>query len=741
MKKLLSVFIIVAILLTALVGCSKSNDENVGSDGGFAIPEGLNGTDVIKLLLASQRLDAQLLKNDGDIFENGTAVMNTLASRAKANLPKVTPLSTVIEAKRGGKVEIDGNTFKWSNFVENCNSYDYFENITSNIVHSAEQGATLIDETKKYVRIVDKWVAIGETEYYLHVDENSETIYSRDDTGFRICKRYKNTSGENTYELYSSSNAYETRMLYVPGLRYEWSERYTDESLGATYFVADNSKGFWETFIVGEFPDHYNVSCFVMKNDICYDAIYSPEEFSFSLLKTMSSDRATDILFFTEDEGVTRITLHLGAFDGIDSVEINAPSDKVATSSGPSSADKSVIYVSDSAESWAATTGEESAVINLANGKSIVSGSTYANGSVTAERTVVSYGSGIYTGNLELRISGESDDEILANLKTFLNETGLECRRNIDNTLRGIRRAYVELDSFIDCYKWNGYKIEENNGIASAITEEGTAFDDLIALYTDIKNDDVIDFTDKEAVELSISLSPVTVAKSGNASFADMTVSISGLQLTVTDTTLFVKDEAYIVNFALLKNGAGIDDIVHVSTENPTEIIYTDTDTFTVGTANATVEIPVLSEGEYTLVAYVATNDKIRASQYIPVVFTEISTEEIDLGGMTLLPAKNENNEIVLSFIKNVDVTVQLSSENDIDYAVLYTLLAKEAYKYGAVSDLVEEYDPESDSFSALTGSEELIESGVYRLAYSVQNGDISVNGYIYAEYTSPDAK
>ena len=119
MKKFLCFLIVCVILLSTLAGC-----------GGADI--GLSGTDMAKRLLAEERLNSALLKNKGDIFENGIKVMRNLADIATANLnvPHVgrdavmtnlstaVNLSTVLTGDYIGKLEIDGDTFTY-NFKEN----------------------------------------------------------------------------------------------------------------------------------------------------------------------------------------------------------------------------------------------------------------------------------------------------------------------------------------------------------------------------------------------------------------------------------------------------------------------------------------------------------------------------------------------------------------------------------------------------------------------------------------------
>ena len=142
MKKIVSLALALVMIISLLVGCK----------GGMPSGEMPSGSDAAKLLLANERLNAQLLKTEGDIFEDGVEVMYNLAKIANDNLhiPYVSssaPLainlssavktSTVLKGNYSGKVEIDGGTFTWSGFEENNNSYDYFKNLTDNIVSTA----------------------------------------------------------------------------------------------------------------------------------------------------------------------------------------------------------------------------------------------------------------------------------------------------------------------------------------------------------------------------------------------------------------------------------------------------------------------------------------------------------------------------------------------------------------------------------------------------------------------------
>ena len=78
------------MLLSLLASCAekkredddeeeKSNKKVVG-----VLPKELSGTEAAKLLLAKERLNANLLKREGNIFDQGVQVMNNLADTAIA---------------------------------------------------------------------------------------------------------------------------------------------------------------------------------------------------------------------------------------------------------------------------------------------------------------------------------------------------------------------------------------------------------------------------------------------------------------------------------------------------------------------------------------------------------------------------------------------------------------------------------------------------------------------------------
>ena len=147
-----------------------------------------------KILLAGERLGGKLINSDDGIFDNGVKTYTLLAERAAENF-KLHKLSTV---------PLTSGSDIITEFDEVSRNYEDFAEATRIIIEQAERGADTIDFVKKNIRIVDAWVSYPESheEYYLHVEENSETIFRRSEDRLSVCYRYKDAEGNDVYELY-----------------------------------------------------------------------------------------------------------------------------------------------------------------------------------------------------------------------------------------------------------------------------------------------------------------------------------------------------------------------------------------------------------------------------------------------------------------------------------------------------------------------------------------------------------
>jgi len=752
MKKILSIVLLAALLISALTACNGGNGGvggNVGDGGGFLteLPDGMSGKDAVRLLLAGERLDAELFHNEGSIFDNGVEVMNTLAARATENLGitylsaraaekklTLTPLAReVIEPDGGndaGKLEKEGDTFYFSEFEENNNSYDYFENLTSNIVTSAEIAADLIDNVKKNVRVVDKWVNVHDTtRYFLHVEENSELLIEHY-TGtdginaldiMNICLRYRNAEGKDVYELYRTSvtERYEERMTYIPGERYELSmKHHWDGREGMDCFVADNSKGYWENCVLGIRNDYSSVSYFVMKDDLCYGAFYSLLDENISLVQVMSADRATDLFHVMNHEDASdrlRLVLKFSGFDGIDCVV--ASGDEV---------DYSPEY------GYANIPNGERATVRFTSGKTAKYGDTFANGKVNIGNIHVIYGAGGYTGEMIMEIQGENRAAQMAAFGQFLGEVGLTCRRDMDGVIAGMEAAFVDAAITAKYYKWNGVSVANEAGISAAKEVELARFAAMAVHYTDVKDVEEIDINDTARMELNIRFAAITDSRFEGVVLNGTALTVGGGSLTITDTLLYVKDEPYKVAFALADAKGGLVHLEATDAEAIATTPYADEESFTVTASASEFAIPMLAPGTYTLVAYIATSDGVRSSAYTPVAVGEITGMPVSAGNVTLSAAKGEADALTLTYAETVDVAVAMVADPAMDCAKFKTAMRELAFEYGTPSDVVEVLG--DDGSYAPLGEETVLAYTTYRIAYKVANGDRTVEGYVYVD-------
>lgn len=836
MKKTVALLLAALLLSGALAGCKKNTASPPKEDPGVGgsvihesveLPEGMSGIDAAKLILADERLNSKLFQDTDNLLDGGAVVFENLYTLAEQNMvkygssaqnvdllstqitntggafslsalsdlgnvPHITPLAARKQAlSNGSALEIDGNVYRWSNFAEYSNSYDYFLNLTNNVKNSAMIGAMLIDNTKKYVRVVDTWVKIDNTEYYLHVEDNTEIIYCRGEYGLELCRRYKRGDGVNVYEMYQRNTENGSmRMVYIPGEKYEYS--YMVDGFDHN-FTAENTKGFWEVVDVGRTEEGYNVSCMVLKDDICYNSFYNPDTQQIHTLKIISSDRKTDVLSVMDYEGGADIVLPLQGFRGVDHVEIMT--DKVVDLGADHWSDGDFVYryqvpsnpKQEEHTVYFAMTGGCTAV--LKNGMSLKSGDTFLDerirvGSVNVEHvSMEGYDDG-YISTVTLNIRGETHEDRMKTLEEFFVLSGLECRRDFETVKTGILRAYTELSQMTKYHPWNESPIVAvetlNAGYENNLAKH-QAFRDM---FTVIENAEVIDFEDKAAMDLKIRFAPITAQTSADVRNDGLTVSVTDLELAVEDTMLFVVGESYQVNFAIAptvgNEGMGL---THIELAESLLTGYEDEDVFRIK-QTASFDISALAEGQYTVVTYISTADNIRSSGYQVLTFTDITPYQIKQGDISIAIEKSEAGELIISMLKvsDVEVEVNLPEATSHTSADMLAALTEQAYVYGFIEDdtplefsqdgenwtavTVEETVPAeeenvpaeeentpaetentpvetentpADQIDAPTDAVSTLESGMYRLKYNVKNGSAVSEGYVYTNYTAPE--
>ncbi len=774
MKRIIALFIVLIMVASIFIGCTPLKNNETILDAGIHDEKkpGRDDTDnkdvfepdtesVIKLLLAEERLNTALLKNHGDVFEDGVEVMNTLAAKAIASTDNANKYKTETAALRllsnsdkqpaqkrlnalseqvifdneygGGKVTFDGESYLFSDFIEVSNSYDSFSSTAKYIASMAKDAAALIDNIKKNVRIVDKWVLIhGFMEYYLHVGENEEILYERTPYNYSICKRYINEDGNNVYEFlkHEFSNGYTDKLTYIPGLHFETArgEYVNGEFEQSDHLICDNAKGYWETYWVSPHPTHVNVSYMVMKDDICYDSFYDPALQTINFLKIISADKTSDIFWYQGDETYQSVEfdIHFSGFNNIKGVVCDE-----------------IIMVDMGGEIGSVPQlapnkyeANESQALVLTNGKMIKVGDTFFDGKVevTAIRVSITYPN--YVGNLAININAPTVEEKLTIFKAFLKEVGFTSRHDIDGVVSGVQRAFDELREITKYHVWNGLNQSTEENVRKAIEVENEKTIEFMKLYDTVKDATIIDFEDKVAAELNAHFADAFVNGYRDTVHSGLSISIGSLTLSVSDTVLFIENQAYTVNFALASDAG----LVHLEKKTDSGTAsFTKGSSFSVTVENVTLEIPSLVDGEYKLVAYIATDDGVRSSAYTAFKFDTVDTESENMIEKTkLISEKTADGELVITYITMPDVHTALSYEENLDYEKLYTLIAGIACEHGipSGSNLEMLTDSENEIYTAMVGSETEITDGTYRLAYNMQNGEKTANGFIYVTLT-----
>ncbi len=299
-------FIIGVISLLLLVGCgNKTNPE---------------GVDIAKVLLANERLDEDDLS--GDIFTSGKKAFNQIKEMTKKYSYQSKNIKSAFNK--------NGTRYTWSDSPEYSNFLSYFYSYADSIEHNAEKGSQMIELAKTSVQTIDCWIKYdGNNQILLNVDKNSETIISRDDEQYEICRRYQNEIGQNTFEMFISNSGtnYKSRMTYIPNLRYEYTSIQNDTLL---VIVANKDKGYWDIMSTS-YNEQYDensmtFSNFVMKDEAIYETTYTIEKNNgitneiLGDIKLVSSNGKCDMLSISNNQ----FSIFTTGINGLDSFYIDA---------------------------------------------------------------------------------------------------------------------------------------------------------------------------------------------------------------------------------------------------------------------------------------------------------------------------------------------------------------------------------------------------------------------------------
>ena len=719
MKKLVSLLVLLCLLLGALASCNFGLGKDPDGDNGgkgegiTSIPEGMTGKDILKLLLANERLGGKIINDTDGIFKGGKEAYARLKSEAVKNLgaSMLTVQSAGVPSLEDaaiGELLAGGNEIL--EFDQVSRNYAEFEETTKSIIEQAERASDMIDYVKKHVRIVDTWVNMpgSAEEVYLHVEENSETIYSRGNNRYTICHRYKNEAGDDVYELYDHNSFEDIRSTYIAGKKYELIHCMED---GGRYqgISAQNNKGYWEIFEIiydSAWEDYsFDTGFIIMKDDICYRVGYSlREDYPSVIYKITSPDRTADIL--TIDEGffgTTSFELSLGAFDGYYGV-IDIDDGNVGT-----------LKLSDGT------------LINH-NSHEVYNDGEYSARVSAVYASVSAFGT---EGTVVIFVDGEDSEKRREVLLALINEWGLKCKFNINEIYAALDRANTEFVGMRKYLRWNGYDVNTVEGLMAGVDAEKAKFAVMTDRYAAIKDAKVVEIGSSEA-ELLISFAPITEAVFTGLTVDGMNLNIGKISLKVDDMLLFVANEDYTVALAMksLEDGT----LTHIDAGIPT-VKYDGGASLTATAENLTVTLPMLSYGKYELVAYIKAADGIRSSSFVNAKVESVTGEEIKSDATAVKTEKNTDGYLTVEYTNCADISVEVRMTAPVTYEALYEAIAEVVFTYGTpVDGAIYKLGIEGESL--LSGEETAIESGVYKMEYELVNGDKKISGSVYLTLT-----
>ena len=707
MKRILSVVLCVTLLMGSCVisGCNVKKGD-------------LTGKEIAKMLLANKRLNSEDLSIG--LLDSIIVTMDSNSSSKSDSFSLKTQMVETLTST-------NGNTISWSDFSNECNAYSFFESYFINIEDSASQFATLIDEVKANCGITDYWITgFGYDKVLLKVESNQEIIFVKDELGYSVCRRYTNEDADDVYEMYRKHDdgRHEERTLYIAGKRYEYASNFgTEEGL---YIVAENTRGYWNMFQVSDmYTGRCNIMNFVSTGSMAFmfDDSRDPNmpKVDEYLISFSTTDLSNDIIRI----GQNTVEMNLSAFNGI--ARIEAESQHVWQGEGSN-------HLTDAIGTLVTTSGKKIVVSYERDPEATVQPSSIVG---SFRKDANGPGKHSTTGSLILNVAGENCNELIANFKAFLSEYGISSKYDLNYITSKYSAAQEIAKNFRYVYKWNGYSIKDYDGIAAAVKVEKDRYNEFQGMYEGVKNAKKVKSTAYGTSFENWDFSKIASAQCGNVTMTDNKISVDNMTVTINNTAIFDTDEKYTVCLALAKfvDGSETDydnavimecEGADVTTFAGNAITLNQTATFTLPRCAA--------QGNYTVVAYVATEDGIRVSEMIPVIFSKDIEKSETYDGFVIDYKVNDKDEIRINcsssvdrYIKPEDISVEYT------YSSVYEVLKQNAAANGYFIEgaSIELYDTANGTATQLTSGAS-ISAGVYRMAYTALVGTTEVDGYIY---------
>ncbi len=689
MKKIIATALSLTMFSVSLLGTACKKNEVASSVKPIkpiepiVTAQSLKGTNGAKLLLANENLDETVF-TDVDFWDKmgdgqqATSTVKATAYRGAGSVAKPTDMTQ------------EGEYTYWKSFDNYSQTMDLFDSVMEQIEKNALDVAENIGWFKKNVGITDKWVD-GQT--LLQVEENVESLYVKHDyetwKGFDVAHRQTRADAKNVYETYQYVDDFggknpvvERRMLFIPNEYYEWSMW---EHVGVlNSYVMENCDGLWK--MTRTYYDsrkdtnmnrdqYFSFDHYVLKDGYglgfnylttCNEGqVLESEIKTYNLFDMENENELYNVIAYPQDK-----TYWVDVF--MSNVESGVDGLRALTS------DVQVIPTGKGDQWWI-----DSSDVVLTGGEVIEDGAMVRQ--IIGEKAF---------GWMPKQVRADNLGAALVQSENEWNARDVQFK--IGAADLGDFATYVELlgNEFADTYEWNGFKIVRSlEDFDEGIAWLHSYYDQKTALYNAVK--------DNEQVETSqVDLSNTHFAGltiEGNATYADGTVSVAEITAMVEENALLETNVDYVVRFGLaLRDGMSFDTTrtVPLETANAQTFTYNGEGVMIL-TGSGEYALPAeISEGEYVVVAYVATaNEGVRVSEMQVVGFTDVVGDRLNVVEMDVTLHKSQTNELVIHYaVKNIlEVTLDGAKTYGIEEIEKILLDAVLMSGYPILSETVEQ--------------------------------------------------
>ena len=743
MKKTLKKLIAIVLCL-----CLLSSMTVIFSGCGFLFGGSAKGTEGAKILLARERLDENLIGQKADVWSSlGFNLLSapdsgiTYSSLGSTNANTISRLSC----------DFTSDKVTWSEFGAYSDLKDSYTQFIDPIDNDAVEFAQTIATLKKDVGVTGKWVSVNALtgrKIMLVVTESSDIVIEIGDWGdVHVSIRYTDESGKNIYEMYSfmSYDDGTTGKIVnkcIPGERYEYM--YQNSGGFNDYFIADKSLGYWtmNRFDLRDYGVFFDIG--VVKDGLAYRG-----------MATINNDGTTSVddryEFFLPNEERDAVSTTKYSHHGLLNSESSPMLITVHTSNILSGLDNIAVTGANNVSKVYSEEYGGSGIVHMVRSDNYIAGAQLSNGTYLAPLTKINdeigfveaevsyspeYHGDCYVGKLIFEVAADSFTEGYAKLLDYLGSQGVSLYTNPQTVLELYNYAQLMSEDFGDYTTFNGYKLNSIDNTAAAISVLEERYDEVYAIYDEYKDADSISLGTK--ISANETLTAITSKHMGSNSYANGVITSSGISLEIKDTSLLEEGMTYELRLGLaLKLADGSISKVNVvpfeqSVSNPVE--YTGKGSFGVSmTSEAYLTVPeYFSEGEYVVVAYIATADEgIRVTEMTSVAFYSADEGTIESDYMDV-SVRLDGENLVLSYdIKlaewtQSDIKKSTYTYEEIEKELLHGVLAK---GYPADGATVQREDgtalSENESYGA----------GTYRLKFLTPTHDGFVEAYMYCSF------